>query len=298
MIDFARRNGGIVTRSEAIALGMAPRTLNRRVAEGILVELRPGVFALPGAPDPHLLDLATACRKLGAVVSHQSAAYLHGLHRPRQIKPTVSVLRNRSKDLAGVTVHQVNDLDQNQIETVNGLSVTTPERTLIDLAAVLHEKQLSRVLERGVAERIVDFEKLVSLFESIGRRGKPGTANMRKLLESRGLSVTPADSELERLLLAALIDGGLPRPELQFRAPWLQPINGRVDMAYPDQRVVVEGDSRRWHMLTEAFETDRLRDNAAQIAGWRILRFTWKELIEAPERVVATVRRVLEQERI
>jgi very-short-patch-repair endonuclease len=71
------------------------------------------------------------------------------------------------------------------------------------------------------------------------------------------------------------------------------PTNGRVDFAYPKHNLVIEGDSRRWHTLLNSFEIDRLRDNAAQLAGWRVLRFTWQEITENPERVVSTIRLAL-----
>lgn len=120
LIEFARLNGGVFTRSEALALGMTPTTLQRRIAEGVFIHHGPGVLALPGASDPHVLDLHVACRKLGAVVSHQSAAYLHELDRPRDLQATVSVQRNRTKDLAGVIVHQLGDLQESQITTMRG----------------------------------------------------------------------------------------------------------------------------------------------------------------------------------
>lgn len=298
VIAFASRNGGIFTREEALALGMTETTLRRRVSEGVFVRLRPGVLALPGAPDPHILDLQTACRKLGAVVSHQSAAYVHNLDRPRHVKPTVSVERNRTKDLAGVTVHQLNDLDPTHVDEVDGLRVTVPERTVIDLAAVVTERRLTRIIDNGLAARLLDLDRLQDLFAELGRRGKPGTAALRVLLEARAGDYVAPDSELERQLILILDRGGLPTPVRQFRAPWLRPVNGRVDFAYPASRLLIEGDSRRWHTLSEAFETDRLRDNAAQLAGWRVLRFTWQEIVEHPERVVSTIRRGLEDERI
>ena len=99
-------------------------------------------------------------------------------------------------------------------------------------------------------------------------------------------------------MLLVVERSGLPEPIRQFRASWLRPVNGRVDFAYPDHRLLIEGDSRRWHMLAQAFETDRLRDNAAQLAGWRVLRFTWEEIVNTPERVVATIDRALQPGRI
>ena len=88
VIETVQANGGVITRSEALALGMSKGTIRRRVADGVFVDRRRGVLALPGAEDLHVLDLYAACRKLNAVVSHQSAAYLLELDRPDHIKIT------------------------------------------------------------------------------------------------------------------------------------------------------------------------------------------------------------------
>lgn len=297
-IEHAKENGGVITRSEAIALGMSPTTIRRRVAEGVFMSLRRGVLALPGAVDTHLLDLHAACRKLNATVSHQSAAYVHHLDRPRQVTPTVSVPVRRTKDLVGVTVHQSTDLAAEHVVEVDGLPVTSPERTVVDLAAVISKGHLARILDNGLAASRVDFDGLTQIFNQLGRRGKPGTAKLRSLLDERSASLAPPESELEHRLLAIIDRAGLPPPVRQFHAPWLRSINGRIDLAYPPAFLVIEADSRRWHALMQGFETDRLRDNAAQLAGWRILRFTWKEIDERPERVIGTIRSALEHERI
>lgn len=294
VIDHARNNGGVITRSEALALGISARTLRRRVSEGILVDISPGVLALPGAADTHVLDLHAACRKLNATVSHESAAFIHDLDRPSFVKPTVSVPVRQSKEMLGVTVHQLTDLSDAHVTFMEDLRVTTPERTIIDLAAVLNEGHLARILDQGLARGKISMELLTELFSNLARRGKPGTVKLRRLIEARGEGYVPPESELERRLVKVLDRAGLPEPVRQFEAPWLRPVNGRVDLAYPDGRLLIEGDSRRWHQLIQAFETDRLRDNAAQLAGWRILRFTWREIEEYPERVVRTVHHALE----
>jgi very-short-patch-repair endonuclease len=73
----------------------------------------------------------------------------------------------------------------------------------------------------------------------------------------------------------------------------LEPINGRVDFAYVDEEIILEADSRRWHLISEAFDTDRRRDIAAQLAGWIVLRFTWKMITDEPDFVVNSVRNAL-----
>ena len=297
VIEFARSNGGVVTVREALAMGMSPSTLKRRVDEGIFDRGLPGVLLLPGAQDPHIADLTAAQRKLGGVVSHQSAAYIHQLDRPRFIKPTVSVNRNGSKELVGVTVHQTSDLLEHHVVQVEGLAVTSPERTIVDLAAVLHETHVARVLDHGLAAGRINLEVLNEVFEDIGRRGKPGTRIMRDLISARGANYVAPESELERLLLELIRDENLPDPVRQYKAPWLRPINGRVDVAYPEVQLLIEADSRRWHLLAEAFEKDRVRDNAAQLAGWRVLRFTWSEIVDEPGRVGGVIHRALQDER-
>ena len=86
----------------------------------------------------------------------------------------------------------------------------------------------------------------------------------------------------------------LPEPALQFRPLWLKHVNGRVDLAYPDALLVVEGDGREWHGDEYTFQADRERDNIAQLAGWRILRFTWHDITERPHYVVTWIRQALE----
>ena len=86
---------------------------------------------------------------------------------------------------------------------------------------------------------------------------------------------------------------GLPEPVLQHRPEWLKHVNGRVDLAYPDSRLVIEGDSREWHGDEYTFQADRVRDNIAQLAGWRILRFTWYDITQRPDYVITSIRRAL-----
>src|SRR5688572_5784149 len=107
---------------------------------------------------------------------------------------------------------------------------------------------------------------------------KPGMANLRKVLESRGPGYVAPASRLERLLTDVLTGGGLPLPERQHPLP-SRVGPGRVDLAYPAARLIIEADSRRWHTRVADFETDRLRDNEATVLGWRILRYTWQRLV-------------------
>ena len=289
VIDHARRHGGVVTRAEALALGMAPKTIDRRAKEGSLWRVGPGVLALPGFLDSDLTLLAAATRALPAVVSHESAARLYDMPVREGGKPVVSVPVRRSNRFPGVVVHQLTDLTEEHVTTVGGLPVTTPDRTIIDLAAVVGPRVLARCFDYGVSRGLATVEEMAAKLEKLARKGKPGVKAFRALLSSRGQLDAVPESVLESETLDLIIRCGLPLPDPQWKPPWLRLVNGRVDFAYVEAKVIVEADSRRWHDNPDAFRIDRERDNLAQLAGWRILRFTWDDLMNRPDYVANAI---------
>lgn len=293
IIDHARANGGIITTREAQALGMDRSVLARMVSDGVFRRLQRGVLALPGIDSAHALDLAAACRRLEAVVSHQSAGQLHHFEGVPWSPPTITVPHRLTNRFPGVHIHQSTDISDADVVSIGSLPVTSPERTIIDLAAVMSDRRLDLVLDRALSSGIVDLTKLSEVFTGLARRGKPGTTRVRRLIEQREGRYVPADSVLESRLLQLIDASGLPLPYTQFRPAWLVPTNGRVDFAYPEHQLIIEGDSRKWHLLMKSFETDRHRDNQAQLAGWRILRFTWQDITERSDYVVSAIRTAL-----
>lgn len=293
IIEQALRNGGTITSAEAQALGASREWLSRREREGWLERCGHSTYRLPGAESEWRATLAAACHRLGAVVSHESAAQLHGMPRLRRGLLIVSVPVRRTNRYPGVDVRQKTDLTPDQVTETAGLPVTNPSRTIVDLSAQIGVKRLGRLVDSSVAQGLTSYESVVALFQRLGRRGKPGTQRMRKVLEDRGGSPDGDPSELEHRLIDLIEGAGLPTPDREFEAPWLAHTNGRVDFAYHDHRLVIEGDSRRWHMLADAFLADRERDNRAQLAGWRVLRFTWWDVEQRPEYVVLMIREAL-----
>lgn len=279
---------------DASALGVTEKMIRTKVDGGVFVRIGRGVLCLPGtATRPDVL-LRAAGRVLGAIVSHQSAAKIHGLG-PITVKvPTVTVSHRSTHVFEGIKVHQSTDLLDGHVTEHEGMKVTTPERTIIDLAQVTGTKRLEHIVDNALASRTVRIEDIAELHGSLSRKGKPGVRKLRGILSTRLDDSQVALTVLERETIQLLIAAGLPRPTKQFKAPWLKPVDGRVDFAFVDQRLVIEVDSRRWHALFDAFEADRRRDNAVQLAGWRILRFTWAMITEDPIEVVAAVRRALE----
>lgn len=293
VLTHLRVNNGVITRREALALGMPASTLSKWVRLGHLVAVSRGTYVQPGVLESEASLLRAATRALDAVVSHESAARLHGLDVLDGSRVTVSVPVRRSNRFEGVIVHQSTDLSKTDTTRILGLPITTPTRTILDLAAVLPSGLLASCLDHAVRMKLTTYEETADALEKTARRGKPGVLKLRAVLKPRLGGNFVADSVLETRLHKVLRSGGLPVPNTQYRPKWLRRVNGRVDVAYVEHRVIVEGDSQRWHGTPEAFQTDRIRDNLAQLAGWIILRFTWEDIVERPSYVVDTVRKAL-----
>lgn len=293
IINQALKNGGTITVAEAQALGASREWVARKVRQGWLERLGNGTFGLPGAGSILHATLAAACHRLGGVVSHQSAAELHDMPGLKRGLLIVSVPVRRTNRFPGVDVRQKTDLTPDQVTSINNLPVTSAARAIIDLAGELGVRRLGRLVDNSVAQGLVTNESLLDLLARLGRRGKPGTLRMRTVMADRGGAPDFDPTELERRLLDLIEVAGLPTPTQQFKAPWLAPTNGRVDMAYQERRLVLEADSRRWHTLADSFLIDRERDNLAQLAGWTVLRFTWWDIEQRPDYVIQMIRQGL-----
>lgn len=287
---IASRRHGVVTRAEARTAGMSDQMIQTRLHCGLWRRLADGVYAI-GEGSGYLTDLAAAVAVLpGAVVSHQSAGRLHRLDWVSQTPLAVTVPSHTTHDFPGVVVHRTSDLRADQVVEVEGLPVTTVARTIIDLAAVLRVERLERVLDEALAARRCKVEDLSRHLAATARRGKPGVRALRPLVAAREGREVPT-SLMERLALRAFRSAELPEPICQFPAPWDR--HQRVDFAFPDARLIVEVDGRRWHTRYDDFESDRRRDNAAVAAGWRVLRFTWDRLKADPDGICREIARVL-----
>ena len=166
--------------------------------------------------------------------------------------------------------------------------MTTPHRTLFDLAAVIDRQALERAAERADALRLTE-PSLAALLARHPHR--PGATALRAIL-GREVSATATRSELEDRFLVFLDAHGLPRPlvnnGIEVRGRWME-----CDCVWPSQRLVVELDGRATHDTTAAFERDRDRDRLLQAAGWRVVRITWRQLIADVDRIAADLRDLL-----
>ncbi|HKZ18583.1 MAG TPA: DUF559 domain-containing protein [Acidimicrobiia bacterium] len=226
---------------------------------------------------------------LGAVVSHESAAELHNLPGVQRGMAVVTVPTRKTNRFPDVVVHQSTDLTNAQVVEKDGLAVTSVVRTAIDLAAKRRPRVIGRIVDHAVVRGDTSIEEIVEAVGALARHGKPGMQTMHKVLEMRAGEGFMGESELEMHGLRLLREWGFPDPNLQYPLPWRSSRKGRVDFAYPSIRLIIEIDGRRWHSTLDAFEEDRLRDNHAQLAGWRVLRITYRMMMDEPEMVRAMV---------
>lgn len=293
-IDLAARQGGVVTRRQAYEIGFTTRQITHRLSQERWHRIGDlGYRLIPASGSEHHLQAATVLLP-DAVVSHGSAAFIHGLVDERPDLPTVSVHSRTTHVLPDVFVHRCHDLLDSHVALVGMLPVTTPERTLFDLAATTTVGRLAWMAVELARDRRLDFAAVERVVAEIGRRGKPGTARMRELLEhlevaeSADKSESPLERRGRRLLRRASCICGF---KSEYPIPWAP--RRRFDDAFPAHQLAVEWDSIRYHGQRDAFEVDRRRDRSALEHGWRVLRFTWSDVTERPDGVIETVRRTL-----
>ena len=145
---------------------------------------------------------------------------------------------------------------------------------MCDLGRVLSTTDLRTVYNDQFHRGLVTLEGVYGVFYRYARRGRPGVAKVRHVLEQYGPGFAVPESVLEERTLDLLRAAGLALPQGQVTlAFWDRPM-GQVDFAYVEEQIVIEVDGRLFHG-PEVFESDRERDNAAGLAGWRVLRLTW-----------------------
>ncbi len=168
--------------------------------------------------------------------------------------------------------------------------MTTVPRTLLDLAAVLRPDQLERAIEQAEVLRLTDPLSLPAVLRRYP--GRRGTASLRTLLAKGRIGATVTRSKLEERFREFVAATGLPRPEvnawLHIAGTWIE-----VDCLWRAERLALELDSRAVHATEAAFERDRARDRRLQVAGWRPVRVTWRQLHDDPRAVEHDLRALL-----
>ena len=286
-----RTQFGVLSRRQARTLGMSDSAIDRKISSGEWQIVLPGVLVLPGAPESWEQSVMAACLRpaTGAVASHTTAAALWKLSGfppgPVEISAPRTVRSRR-----GMIVHRAIDLMPIDIAHVGPIPVTTVARTLLDVGAVADIDTVEQALDDALHRGLVTLPRMRWTLKRLGRNGRPGAARLRRLLRQRGPGYIPAESALELRLISLLRAAKEPEPVRQFHIREGGRVLGRVDLCYPEAKLVIEVDGYEYHSRKPAWQRDRRLQNALTLRGWRVLRVTEEDMRRRPRQVVEEIR--------
>ncbi len=281
----AKAQHGVVTTQQLHGLGRG--AIAHRAAQRRLTPLHRGVYLVALQLDVPLsreMAAVLACGA-GAALSHRSAAMVWQLAGADPLAEVEITVRGGDRRRDGIRVHRVADLDQRDLTRHARIPITTPARTLVDLAFVAEDRELARAFEQAQILRLVTPRDIrAALARSPTGRGRRA---VRKLLEA---AAEPrfTRSRAEERMLELIRASGLPVPRTNVRVHGFE-----VDLHWPEQRLVAEVDGYAYHRSRAAFERDRRRDQRLQLAGQRVLRVTWRQMVDEPFALVAGLARAL-----
>ena len=284
---LAKRQHGVVSRAQLLALGFNSDWINHRLQRGRLHPVHRGVYAV-GRPELTRLGrwmaAVLACGP-GAFLSHFSAAALYGI-RP-SVASHVDVVAKTGRCRHGIKVHRRVAIRPIDVTTHHGIPVTSPTCTLIDIAATLPRSECEAALNEADLRGLIDLEQLREELELAPRR--PGLAKLKSTIDRRTFTFTRSD--LERSFLRIARRAGLPKPLTRVY------VNGfEVDFYWPHIRLVVEADGATFHRTPAQQTADRRRDHIHATNGPAPLRFTHGQIRYEPsyvEEILTTVARRL-----
>ncbi|MCP3912155.1 MAG: type IV toxin-antitoxin system AbiEi family antitoxin domain-containing protein [Actinomycetia bacterium] len=280
---------GAFTRLQALEVGFSDNQIKHRLRSGLWIREHAGVYR------HHLVALTWTGRLMipclirQTIASHRSAARLHGLDGSWGEAPEVSRPNLSGSEWPGVIVHRSTQWDRIDAIEIDGIPVTGIGRTLIDLAAVVRPHQLRQAIDDAFRKHLINRAGLDDVLDRHARRGRDGAGRLRDHLEKRRGDRPLPLSDWANLVADLLESGGLPRPVAEFRVTDGFGFVAYLDLAYPDQMVGIELDSKAWHFDAQAFEADPLRRNQLENLGWSIRNFTWSMYAKQPVMVQTTV---------
>jgi very-short-patch-repair endonuclease len=277
--DLLRDHDGVITLAQARCVGLTHEAVQRRVRSGHWRRCARGVYFVDDR------EFTDAARIRAAVWAHGENAAASGLaaawwHRLTLFAPDVvevTVPRNsHGRSHGGARVRRRN-LGASDVTSVRGLAVTEPALTVVE--AAVRRRGGAKLMDRAL-QRHVDLHALWRAH--LRNKGRYGAPAARRMLQA---AADGSRSAAERLLVKLLHQAGLTGWRTNY------PVAGyKVDAAFPKQKVAIEVDGFAFHTDEEVFQIDRQRQNAIALSGWQVLRFTWLDLTEYPERVIAVIR--------
>jgi very-short-patch-repair endonuclease len=283
--ELAARQRGVVSVEQLHAAGFDRAAIKRRLRAGRLHRLHRGVYLVGHAiAAERALEFAAllACGPQ-SVVSHRSAARLLGLPSFRNwtAPVEVSVSGYDPGCKPGIKIYRPKRLDARDVRCVDGIRVTAPACTLLDLAVVLPIDDLEVAYADAHARRLLKPDDITAVLDrNRHRRGAGALRSLHALELGGGLSRSEAERQMRTLLRTAK----LPEPKVNARVDSFE-----VDFLWAAEKVVVEVDGFAFHADRRSFERDRERDAILAARGYVVLRFTWRQILRHRVAVISRI---------
>jgi hypothetical protein len=281
LIAIAHDQHGVFTYSQALEAGLTRRQIDARVALEDFAQLHRGVFIFTAVAKSFRRDLMAAVLAGGArsFASGRSAAQLRDLPGGTQDLIEISCDRWRRVHIDSLVVHERVRVLPGDLVTVDGIRCTRPELTLIDIAALKRPKLAEEFFHAMRRERLATYASIEKVFYQHARRGRPGIAEVRALLEKYDRRSAPTESTKETDLLQVIRAHGFDEPDTQVVVRNAAGrFVGRADFGYRDLQIVVLYHSRQWHATDEDNERDDAQRNQYLGAGWIPVIARWPDL--------------------
>jgi predicted transcriptional regulator of viral defense system len=288
--ELAGAQHAVFSLDQLVAFGLARSSVRSRAAGSRLHRIHHTVYSLVPRSlltrEGHWLAAVLACGE-GAVLSHRTAAALHGLRPTQRAKIDVTVPRRSARRHKGVDLHRSTTLAPEDVTIVDGIPCTTVARALLDLAEVVDPRALERAFDQAEAQEVLDLNLILDQLER--NRSRRGARRVKRVLETCYIGSAPTESELEEAFFAICRRIKAPLPEVQ---KWIDLGDGgsmiRADFLWRQQRVIVETDGG-FHGTRQARERDPRRDQRALVAGWTPMRTTWRQVVRRPGELESTI---------
>lgn len=287
--EFARRQHGVFTRSQALDAGLSEHGIDHRLLAGRWISLCPGVYAsAESLPTWERQLTAALLSRPGSVAAGRSAALLHHFHRIAEGRPVVMGPPSTNARSKLARVIRVADFDQVATVEIRGFTATTVAETLWILSSDLADEALGELMQQQVSMGRTSAEQLIEVLERIEPTRRRGLKRFRRaVLEIDPTSESVAGNILEALLYRLLSSPGIPSVSRQHPMMLHEP--SRVDALIPTWSLVVEADGRIWHTRQADFQRDRERDNQLAARGILVVRFTYEDLTRRFEQCLRTL---------
>ena len=294
MSECAAQQHGVVAVRQLVALGLSASAVRSRVSRGRLHVVFRGVVSVgpPGllTPKGRVMAATLACRR-GTAASHRSSSMLFELRLTRRQWIDVTTPGARGRRRRGIRIHGGTTLTAADVTVIDNIPCTSLARTLLDVAEDATRREVERALDAAEQQRLLDMRAIDDVLARAN--GRRGAKLLRAVLDEHKVGSTLTRNDLEEAFLAICRAAELPPDAVNVWIAFADGGGAEADFLYRRQRLIVEVDGRGTHATRRAFQSDRRRDQRLMLLGWRVVRFTWQQVISEPAYVAATLRGLL-----